>query len=245
MRESFWGISTDQLSSTHSICCEIGSTDEAQALFDGISYGKGSAFLKQLFNVLGYETMSKGLAIYFSKYEWKNTELPDFVGALEQAYVESGDKSMGEDFNLTSWCNTWLKSSGINILEPVVEHNEDGSIKSLKIKQSLGLRGQNRLRKQKLNVGLYEKAFAKGDSPFLIENVVISETEELTDIDISKLPSDNVLGAINVNHNEHAYCKVRFDKKSVQWFTENLHLVSNSVTRAATWRHFWMLVMDK
>ena len=90
--------------------------------------------MKQLFNVLGYETMSKGLAIYFSKYEWKNTELPDFVGALEQAYVESGDKSMGEDFNLTSWCNTWLKSSGINILEPVVEHNEDGSIKSLKIK---------------------------------------------------------------------------------------------------------------
>jgi aminopeptidase N len=52
-------------------------------LFDGISYGKGSAFLKQLFNVLGYETMSKGLAIYFNKYEWKNTELPDFVGSLE------------------------------------------------------------------------------------------------------------------------------------------------------------------
>lgn len=175
--------------------------------------------------MLGYDVMSKGLAIYFNKYEWKNTELPDFVGALEQAYVESGDKSMGEDFNLTNWCNTWLKSSGINILEPVVEHNEDGSIKSLKIKQSLGLRGQNRLRKQKLNVGLYEEAFAKGDSPFVIENVVISETEELTDIDISKLPSDFVLGAINVNQDEHAYCKVRFDKKSVLWFTENLHLV--------------------
>ena len=189
--------------------------------------------------------MSKGLAIYFNKYEWKNTELPDFVGSLEQAFVESGDKSMGEDFNLTNWCSTWLKSSGINILEPIVELNEDGSLKSLKIKQSLGLRGQNRLRKQKLNVALYKKSFAKGDSPVVIENVVISETEELTNINISELPPDFVIGAINVNHDEHAYCKVRFDKKSVNWFTDNLHLVQNSVTRAATWRHFWMLVMDK
>jgi aminopeptidase N len=132
---------------------------------------------------------------------------------------------MGDDFNLTNWCSTWLKSSGINILEPIVELNEDGSLKSLKIKQSLGLRGQNRLRKQKLNVALYKKSFAKGDSPLVIENVVISETEELTNINISELPPDFVIGAINVNHDEHAYCKVRFDKKSVNWFTDNLHLV--------------------
>jgi aminopeptidase N len=132
---------------------------------------------------------------------------------------------MGDDFNLTNWCSTWLKSSGINILEPIVELNEDGSLKSLKIKQSLGLRGQNRLRKQKLNVALYKKSFAKGDSPVVIENVVISETEELTNINISELPPDFVIGAINVNHDEHAYCKVRFDKKSVNWFTDNLHLV--------------------
>lgn len=78
--------------------------------------------------------MSKGLKIYFEKHAWGNTELPDFVGALEQAWVESGNKLMGDDFNLTTWCDTWLKSSGVNILEPVVEFNEDGSLKSLKIK---------------------------------------------------------------------------------------------------------------
>ena len=121
LREKHWGMSTDSMSSTHPICCEINSTDEAQALFDGISYGKGSAFIKQFYNVLGYDAMSKGLAIYFSKHQWGNTELPDFVGALEQAYEESGDKSMGEGFKLSEWCNTWLKSSGVNILEPVVE----------------------------------------------------------------------------------------------------------------------------
>jgi len=46
LQYKFWGISTDQLSSTHPICCDINSTDEAESLFDGISYGKGSAFLK-------------------------------------------------------------------------------------------------------------------------------------------------------------------------------------------------------
>lgn len=70
---------------------------------------------------------------------------------------------MGSDFNLRAWCDEWLKTSGSNILEPVVELNADGTLKSLKIKQSCSLRGQNRLRKQKLNIAIYEKAFAKGD----------------------------------------------------------------------------------
>ena len=62
---SFWGISTDQLSSTHPICSEISNTGEAESMFDGISYGKGSAVLKQFYNLLGYETMKKGLHSYF------------------------------------------------------------------------------------------------------------------------------------------------------------------------------------
>jgi aminopeptidase N len=85
--------------------------------------------------------MSKGLKIYFDKHQWGNTTLPDFVGALEQAWQESGNTSMGSDFNLTEWCDSWLKSSGVNILEPVVELTPEGQLKSLKIRQGCGLRG--------------------------------------------------------------------------------------------------------
>lgn len=95
------------------------STDQAESLFDGISYGKGSAFLKQLFNLLGYEAMSKGLQSYFKKYQWSNTTLPDFVGSLEHAWKETGDSSLGAEFSLSRWCDEWLTSSGINIIEPV------------------------------------------------------------------------------------------------------------------------------
>lgn len=54
-----------------------------------------------------------------------------------------------------------------------------------------------------------------------------------------------MFGAVNVNHDEHAYCKVRFDATSVDWFMENLNLVSHALTRAAIWRYLWILVIDK
>ena len=48
---------------------------------------------------------------------------------------------MGADFDLTAWCDTWLKTSGINILTPIVEYEADGSIKSFAIKQTCDVRG--------------------------------------------------------------------------------------------------------
>lgn len=89
--------------------------------------------------------MSAGLRLYFDRHQWGNTTLPDFVSCLAEAYEGSGDKSISENFNLTQWCDTWLKTSGINILEPVIEV-ENGQLKSLKIKQALNVRGKNRLR---------------------------------------------------------------------------------------------------
>jgi len=55
-------------------------------MFDGISYGKGSAFLKQFYKMLGYDTIKKGLHAYFEKHQWGNTTLPDFVGCMLEAH---------------------------------------------------------------------------------------------------------------------------------------------------------------
>jgi aminopeptidase N len=57
----FWGISEDQMSSTHSICCQVNTTDEAMSNLDGITYGKGACFLKQIYHVMGHENFKKGL----------------------------------------------------------------------------------------------------------------------------------------------------------------------------------------
>ena len=42
----FWGVAKDGLNSTHPICCSSVRADRADSLFDGISYGKGPAFIK-------------------------------------------------------------------------------------------------------------------------------------------------------------------------------------------------------
>jgi hypothetical protein len=41
---------------------------------------------------------------------------------------------MGKDFNFTDWCETWLTTSGVNVIESIVEYNQDNSIKKLTIK---------------------------------------------------------------------------------------------------------------
>ena len=177
-------------------------------MFDGISYGKGSSFLKQVYNVIGHDTLKAGLHKYFKDFQWKNTTLPDFVGCLQWAYDQSGDKSMGDDFNFTDWCDTWLKTSGVNILEPVVEYNDDFSVKSFAIKQLCDLRGQNKLRKQKLNVAFYDSEFKAHE----IKDIVLSDKNALNPVEFDfKGP----VHAVIINHDEHAYCKVRFDQRTL------------------------------
>lgn len=78
--------------------------------------------------------MKNGLHKYFDDFQWKNTTLPDFVNSIAWAFEKSGDTSMGPDFNFPDWCEQWLNSSGVNILEPEVEYNADGSIKSFAIR---------------------------------------------------------------------------------------------------------------
>ena len=86
MARKFRGIAADVLNTTHPICNNIKSVNEAESAFNGISYGKGAAFLKQVNKVLGQEDLKKALHIYFKKYQWKNTELKDFVEVLENVY---------------------------------------------------------------------------------------------------------------------------------------------------------------
>jgi len=139
-------------------------------------------------------------------------------------------------------------SSGVNIFEPVADIDENGVLRSLSVRQGLGLRGKNRLRLQRLDIGLYGAVNSDESSPvvpFVIKDVVVSATDELTVVDLSSLPAEYRFGAIAINNGEHAYGKVRFDEKSIDWLTQNLHRLEDPLTRATVWRYFWMLVMDR
>lgn len=164
--------------------------------------------------MLGHDVVKRGLHTYFEQYQWTNTELPDFVGSLSQAYEAlGGDK----DFNFLEWCDEWLTTSGVNIIEPVVTYKEDGSIEKLQVKQTNDLRGKNVLRRQKIDVAVYDSEF----KPHVIKDVMISNKDALTDIEV---PFLGRVTAINVNENDHAYAKTRFDQKTLESFVESLYV---------------------
>ena len=90
-----WGLTTDQKVSTHPIACHCVTTADAEDIFDGISYGKGAAFLHQMIYFVGREVLLEGIKTYFQKYSYKNTELKDFIAELSAAATKLGlDKEL-------------------------------------------------------------------------------------------------------------------------------------------------------
>jgi len=77
-----WGIAEDMLQTNHKILAECQSTDTAEQSIDGITFGKGSAVIKQLIFLMGWETFSNGLKIYFRKFKWQSATLADFIHSL-------------------------------------------------------------------------------------------------------------------------------------------------------------------
>lgn len=48
-----WGYAEDQLITTHPIRTDVKNTQMAESIFDGITYSKGAATMKQLMYLMG------------------------------------------------------------------------------------------------------------------------------------------------------------------------------------------------
>ena len=130
------GIYKDQFSTTHPVSSEVKDTLAVDQIFDAISYSKGASFLKQIHYVIGHDSLKAALHIYFRKHQYKNTELTNFIESMQTAYdvKDKSEKSMGEDFDFTKWCDSWLLTSGSNQLYPVAQYGDNDTLKSLSVK---------------------------------------------------------------------------------------------------------------
>jgi len=54
---------------------------------------------------MGWDTFTRGLKIYFKEFSFKNTELPDFIGAMQRGYDSAGKD---EPLDLNAWSQNWL-----------------------------------------------------------------------------------------------------------------------------------------
>ncbi|MCS3842380.1 aminopeptidase N [Microbacterium sp. AK031] len=101
-----WAYQQDQLPTTHPIVADIPDLEAAKLNFDGITYAKGAAVLKQLVAFVGEDEFFEGARRYFAAHAFGNTTLEDLLVQLEDV--------SGRD--VRAWSKAWLETSGVSTL---------------------------------------------------------------------------------------------------------------------------------
>jgi aminopeptidase N len=104
--EELTAYDEDRTPATHPIRAEVPDVAHAMANFDGITYYKGQAVLRQLVEYVGEPAFLQGLQSYFARHAWDNTRLADLMDALAEA--------SGRD--LGGWTGDWLDRAGPDTL---------------------------------------------------------------------------------------------------------------------------------
>jgi aminopeptidase N len=102
-----WGYAAERTPSTHPVAG--GAALDAQAAlqdFDGISYAKGAATLRQLIAHIGDDAFIAGVSAYLAEHAYGNGTLADFLGFMERA--------SGAD--LGEWSKAWLLTAGLDVI---------------------------------------------------------------------------------------------------------------------------------
>jgi len=228
-----WGYRADQQRTTHPIAGDVLNTDQAESIFDGITYSKGAASLKQLMCLIGEENFGKAMSSYFKKFEWSNATLNDFIASLQQYYKPT---FQGSPENLIEWKTEWLQTAGLNECLPCFNPSNNSSDAKLIIKQSVALENFPTLRHHKMKIAFFDDNGKVYDT----KDVVLKNTPETTiTYDGSKQPK-----AILLNYQDEAFIKIRLDDYSITFFKAKLHLIPDELTRAMIWRSLFDMVRD-
>lgn len=225
-----WGLAQDQLSSTHPVKGEIKDLDDVEVSFDGITYAKGAAVLRQMVSYVGRENFFKGLNRYLTKHSFKNATLQDLITELEAA--------SGRD--MRRWVNVWVEESGVTLLRPEIEVDEDGKITRLDVVQESFSEGAS-LRPHTLVVAGYDLS-EDGEE---LHQVFKSEL----DVDGARTPVVEAVGEarpalVLVNDGDLAYAKIRMDDESLAFAVENVGLIKDALTRRVIMSAAWDMTRD-
>jgi aminopeptidase N len=218
LNRKLWGYREDAMITTHPIQLPIADTEEALSIFDGISYPKGAAVIKQLMTVLGEQRFKAAMVEYFKRFAYKNTQLKDLLDCCEE-------QIKGEThpiYNLKQWKEMYLEKAGLNWAK--AEWNPASRGPSvLTIHQGAVLAEHPTLRYHKMGV-----AFLDAEGKILEEKLIIVNNSEKTEIEYN---GDLKPQAVLLNHWDKAFIRVIYDDVTLQFLLENIHKLETILNR--------------
>ncbi len=223
-----WAYRQDQLPSTHPIAADIPDIAAVEVNFDGITYAKGAAVLKQLVAHVGREHFLTGLRRYFAEHAWGNATLGDLLGALEEA--------SGRD--LSTWSKKWLETAGVNTLRPDFRCDDKGRFTDFAVLQEAPA-SHPVLRPHRIAIGLYdrgEEGLARRDR---VEVDIDGDRTEIPELAGQRRP-DLVL----VNDDDLTYAKIRLDDRSLRTLIAGKARFADSLPASLCWAAAWDMCRD-
>jgi aminopeptidase N len=226
--EKSWAYKQDQLPSTHPVVATINDLEDVLVNFDGITYAKGGSVLKQLVAWVGIDSFFAGVAAYFTKHEWENTELSDLLVELEA--------SSGRD--LTEWSKLWLETAGVNTLRPEVTVDQSGTITGFAVLQTAAA-DYPTIRPHRLAIGFYNLRDGKLLRDHRVELDVDGDRTDVPEL-VGQARPDLIL----LNDDDLAYAKIRLDDGSLAVALESLAGIQSPLARSLVWGSVWDSTRD-
>jgi aminopeptidase N len=223
-----WACKQDQLPSTHPIAADIPDIHAVEVNFDGITYAKGAAVLKQLVAYVGYDNFLAGVRKYFAAHSYGNATLADLLSALEE--------TSGRD--LATWSREWLETAGVNTLRPSYSVDREGRFTAFSVLQSAAP-SHPTLRSHRIAIGLYS----------LTPQGLVRTSSVETDVTGDWTPVPALVGVprpdlVLINDDDLTYAKIRLDPHSLRTAISSIGSIDSSLSAALVWAAAWDMVRD-
>jgi aminopeptidase N len=203
----WWGLQADQRSSTHPVAADA-LKDARSSLddFDGISYAKGAAVLKQLVSYLGDEVFLAGVRAHIAAHEFGNATLRDLIDKLTEA----------GGVDLENWSEQWLRAAGLDTIS--AERTATG-IRLRRVTPA----DHPADRPHQFTITGYDESGRGVSVPVLL------------DTDVMAVELDPSLAVVVPDAGDDTWAKIRLDVHSLRKLPQVLPKIASGVTRAVIW----------
>ncbi|MGV9188873.1 aminopeptidase N [Arcanobacterium canis] len=217
-----WAMANDQYPTTHPIVADIPDLEAADQNFDGITYAKGAAVLRQLVAFVGQDAFFAGARTYFQAHKFANATLKDLLHELEIA----------SNRDLSEWARQWLQSTSVSTIR--AERTPEGL---RLIQEGTDSHGTPITRPHRFSVQSLRK---EGNTLTTVANVQVELTTDVV------VPWDSLGGAdvdaLVPNAGAQTYAKIALDERSLDAVLESD--VDDELTRSVVSTALWQMVRD-